>query len=161
MTALLPIMKTTPDTEATAKYILGKKEMIKPSVLLVDDDSAILTVFSWRLRAEHFSVTAVSSGRDALSALQDAQYDIVITDLIMEGIDGFEVLTAVKTIAPLTPVIIISGQVESAIDAYRLGADDFLVKPFDIEELSFKIRNCFENLSLQHLLMPPPNLEEV
>lgn len=135
--------------------------MIQPSVLLVDDDSAILAVFSWRLTAGHFSVTAVSSGRDAISALQDAQYDIVITDLTMEGIDGFEVLTAVKKIAPLTPVIIISGHAESAIDAYRLGADDFLVKPFDIEELSFKIRNCFENLNLQHLLMRPPDLEEV
>ena len=135
--------------------------MIQPSILLVDDDSVILTVFSWRLRAEHFSVTAVSSGSEAISALQAAQYDIVITDLIMEGIDGFEVLTAVKTIAPPTPVIIISGHVESAIDAVRLGADDFLVKPFEIEELSFKIRNCFKNRSLHHLLMRPLHLEEV
>lgn len=141
----------------TAKHVLGKKEMTQPSVLLVDDDSAILTVFSWRLRAEHFSVTAVSSGSAAISALQKAQYDIVITDLVMEGIDGFEVLSTVKKITPLTPVIVISGHAESAIDAFRLGADEFLLKPFDIEELSLKIRKCFNNLNLQHPLMSPSN----
>lgn len=135
--------------------------MIQPSVLLIDDDIAILNVFSWRLRAEHFSVTAVSSGSEAINSLQDAQYDIVITDLIMEGVDGFEVLTTVKTMAPPTPVIIISGRGEAAIDAFRLGADDFFVKPFDIEELILKIRYFFENKNLQHLTTTPPHLEEV
>lgn len=134
--------------------------MAQPSVLLVDDDNVILTVFSWRLKAEHFSVTAVPSGSDAISALQNAQYDIVITDLIMEGIDGFEVLTTVKKIAPRTPVIVISGHAESAIDAFRLGADAFLLKPFDIEELSLTIRNCFKNLNLQQPLMSSPSWEE-
>ncbi|KJR97173.1 MAG: hypothetical protein VR65_24785 [Desulfobulbaceae bacterium BRH_c16a] len=135
--------------------------MIPPSVLLVDDDIAILKVFSWRLRTEHFSVTPVSSGSEAINSLQDAQYDIVITDLTMDGVDGFEVLTTVKTMAPLTPVIIISGRGEAAKDAFRLGADDFLVKPFDIEELIFKIRYYLENRNLQHLLTTTPHLEEV
>lgn len=134
--------------------------MIKPSILLVDDDTVILNVLSWRLKAEDFSVTAVSSGSDAISALRDAKFDLVITDLTMEGIDGFEVLTTVKKMAPLTPVIIISGHSEATIDAFHLGADDFLVKPFEIEELSFKIR-YYLNRNLQHLLRRTPHLEEV
>ena len=94
---------------------------------------------------------------------REAQYDLVITDLMMPGIDGFGVLKAVKDMAPLTSVIILTGygDMRSAIDALRLGADDFLLKPCDIEELVFRIRRCLERRSLlQRLMEQKIQLEE-
>lgn len=133
--------------------------MIKPSILLVDDNRTILNVFTWQLKAVDFSVTAVSSGSHALSTLQKKKFDLVITDLIMEGGDGFEVLMTVKKMTPLTPVVIISGHGEASIDAFHHGADDFLVKPFEIEELILKIRYLL-NGNLPHLMISPPPLKK-
>jgi len=131
---------------------------VKPSILLIDDDFVVLHVLSWQLEAADFSVTAVSSGSDAISALLGAKFDLVITDLVMEGIDGFEVLMTAKKMAPLTPVVIMSGHGEASIDAFRLGADDFLLKPFDIEELSFTIQYLL-NRDRQHFQMRSSNLK--
>jgi DNA-binding NtrC family response regulator len=124
--------------------------MIQPSILLVDDEFVILKVLSRELRAENFSVTPVLSGSEAISALQDNPYDLVITDLTMEGIDGVDILKAAKRLAPLTAVIIITGYDDSkpAREAMRLGADDFLVKPFEVEDLIFSIRACLNKRNL-------------
>lgn len=129
--------------------------MSDSSILLVDDEKVILQILSRELRAENYKVTAVSSGSDAIRELQTAQYDLVISDLMMEGIDGFGVLKAVKEMAPLTRIIILTGygDLKSAIDALRLGADDFLVKPCEIEELLFRIRLSLEKRNLLQLLM--------
>jgi PAS domain S-box-containing protein len=125
------------------------------SLLLIDDEEVIRKSLARELRLEHFTVTAVSGGSEAISALENAQYDVVITDLMMPGIDGFGVLKAVKRRAPLTRVIIITGygDMRSAIDALRLGADDFTLKPCEVEELVFRIRRCLEKQSLLQLLM--------
>lgn len=124
--------------------------MDQSSVLLVDDDYVVRTVISKNLRAANFLVTTVSSGSDAIRALQDVRYDVVITDLMMEGIDGFGVLEAVKKSAPLTAVIIITGDGDPkhAIDSIRLGADDLLVKPFELEELVFSIQLSLEKRNI-------------
>ena len=134
---------------------MENKDMTEASILLVDDETIILKSLTKELREEHFSVTAASNGSDAISALKAAQYDLVITDLMMDGIDGFGVLKAVKKLAPLTRVIIITGygDVRSAIDALRLGADDFTLKPCEVEELVFRIRRCLEKRSLLQSLM--------
>ena len=134
---------------------MENKDMTEASILLVDDETIIRKSLTKELREEHFSVTAASNGSDAISALKAAQYDLVITDLMMDGIDGFGVLKAVKKLAPLTRVIIITGygDVRSAIDALRLGADDFTLKPCEVEELVFRIRRCLEKRSLLQSLM--------
>lgn len=121
------------------------------SILLVDDEIVIRRVLSRELRAENFSVTAVSSGSEAISALEDTFYDLVITDLTMEGIDGVDILKATRKVAPLTAVIIITGYDDSnpAREAIRLGVDDFLVKPFEVEELIFSIQTCLEKRKLK------------
>ena len=124
---------------------------LAPSILLVDDELVIRRVLSRELRAENFSVTAVSSGSEAISALGNTFYDLVITDLTMEEIDGVDILKATRRVAPLTAVIIITGYDDSkpAREAIRLGVDDFLVKPFEIEELIFSIQACLEKRKLQ------------
>ena len=124
------------------------------SILLVDDEQLIRKSFTRDLRAEHFRVTAVAGGQEAINALEQGQYDLVITDLMMPDIDGFAVLKTAKTLAPATGVIILTGygDMRSAIDALRLGADDFTLKPCEIDELVFRIRRCLEKRSLLQTL---------
>lgn len=131
--------------------ISDEGQTLPPSILLVDDELVIRRVLSRELRAEKFSVTAVSSGSEAIGALGDTLYDLVITDLTMEGIDGVDILKATRRVAPQTAVIIITGYDDSkpAREAIRLGVDDFLVKPFEVEELIFSIQNCLEKRKLQ------------
>ena len=133
------------------------------TVLCVDDDDAIRLALRWQLKSEDFSITAVSSGEEAIRALQRGHYDLVISDLMMDGMDGFGVLKAVKEITPLTRVIILTGygDMRSAIEAMRLGADDFLLKPVEVEELLVRIQRCFEKHDLLKLLTEQKNqLEE-
>lgn len=140
------------------------------SILLVDDEKLIRKTFTRDLMAEHFTVTAMAGGQEAIDALEHTQYDLVITDLMMPDIDGFAVLKTAKRIAPATSVIILTGygDMRSAIDALRLGADDFTLKPCEVEELIFRIRRCLEKrgllqrLAQQNILLASQNrqLEE-
>jgi PAS domain S-box-containing protein len=135
----------------------------KTSILFVDDEEIIRRSFTRELQMEHFSVTAVADGSEAISTLQDEQFDLVITDLMMPGIDGFGVLKAVKHGTPQTSVIILTGygDMSAAIDALRLGADDFALKPCAIEELVYRIRRCLEKQRLlQRLAAQNQQLEE-
>ena len=88
------------------------------------------------------------------TTLEKTKFDLVITDLMMPGIDGFGVLKAVKKLAPQTSVIILTGygDMRAAIDALRLGADDFTLKPCEVDELVFRIRRCLEKQSLLQML---------
>ncbi len=127
---------------------------MSPSILLVDDTFVVLKVLSRELIAEGYSVTAVSSGSEAISALQDNTfYDLVITDITMEGIDGLDVVKAARNIAPRTRIIIITGyaNTKSAKEAINIGVDDFLVKPFDVEELLSSIQLCLNWRNLQQV----------
>lgn len=139
-------------------------ETTEATILLVDDEIVIRKSLTRELRQEHFAVTAVVNGSEAINALQEAQYDLVLTDLMMPAIDGFGVLKAVRQLAPLTSVIILTGygDMRSAIDALRLGADDFILKPCEVEELVFRIRRCLEKRSLlQSLMVQKRQLEEI
>lgn len=129
-------------------------DMTAISILFVDDEKLIRNSFARDLRIEGFTVSAVGSGSEAIEALEENQYDLVITDLMMPGIDGFGVLKAVKRLAPQTSVIILTGygDMRSAIDALRLGADDFTLKPCEIEELVLRIKRCLEKQSLLQML---------
>ncbi len=130
------------------------KDTAEISILFVDDEKLIRNSFARELREEGFAVTAVGSGREAIDELEKAKYDVVITDLMMPDIDGFGVLKAVKKAVPSTSVIILTGygELRSAIDALRLGADDFTLKPCDVDEIVFRIRRCLEKQSLLRTL---------
>jgi len=120
--------------------------MGKKSLLLVDDEEIILNSLGTDLSQENFDVTLAASGEDAIDLLQDKKFDLVITDLSMPGSDGIQVLQEAKSINPFTVVVILTGygDMTSAIEALRLGADDYLLKPCDLEELLIRIERCFE-----------------
>jgi signal transduction histidine kinase len=122
----------------------------REAVLVVDDEETIRETLSMLLTAEGFTVTSAVSGEEALGLLKKQPFNLVITDLIMEGAGGIEVLKATKTFSPETGVIILTGfgDMDSAITALRLGADEYLLKPCETEELLFRINRCLEKQDL-------------
>lgn len=126
----------------------------KTTILLVEDEVIVRKAYVRDLQVDRFAVTAVSSGSEAIHALAGGAFDVVIIDLVLPGGDGFQVLHAVKKMTPQASVIALtgSGDTQAAIDALRLGTDDFIRKPFESHELVFRIRHCLakRNLLLEH-----------
>lgn len=126
--------------------------MGRKSILLVDDERLILESLARELTSASrgFDVAIASSGEEAVAKLNDRFWNLVVTDLVMPGLDGLQVLHAAKQANIRTMVIVLTGyaNLESAIDALRLGADDFLQKPCDVEELLYRMDNCFTKQDL-------------
>ncbi len=118
------------------------------NILLVDDDHFILKTISKALKDKRYKVTTADSGEKAIELLNKSTFDLVITDLVMGNIDGFQVLKAGKGLKSEIIVIILTGysDVTLAIDALRFGADDYLLKPCEPEEMYFRIENCLEKV---------------
>ncbi|WP_437896406.1 sigma-54-dependent transcriptional regulator [Sorangium sp. So ce124] len=113
-------------------------------VLIVDDDPAVSVVLAALLEQAAMRATCVESGKAALVALAAAPVDVVVTDLRMAGMDGMELLDRVNRVHPGIPVIVISahGTVRLAVEAMRRGAADFILKPFDRQEIVYSVRKA-------------------
>lgn len=122
----------------------------KARILLVDDEEVILDAVSNYLDSEDFEVSSAPDGEGGIARLQERHFDLVVTDLIMGEVDGIEVLKKAKSIDPDICVIILTGygDMTSAIDALRLGADDYMLKPCDLDELVFRITKCLQKKEL-------------
>ena len=112
------------------------------SILLVDDQKSLRRSLSLMLLSAGFDTTEAGSGTQALAELNQAEYDLVITDLRMDDMSGIDLLREIKQLRPQLPVILITayGSIESAVDAMRLGAFDYLTKPFSEQDILEKIR---------------------
>jgi two-component system OmpR family response regulator len=122
----------------------------KKKVLLVDDEPAILKILGIKLRVSGFEVVTAINGQEALTLIDSARPDIVLLDVIMPGIDGFEVLRRLRG-SSLLPVIVFSARLENARKALSLGADYFLSKPFDIDDVIERIRSLLKNGNSRHV----------
>jgi DNA-binding response OmpR family regulator len=111
-------------------------------ILVVDDEPAIVTVVRERLEREGFTVRAVASGEEALAYMDADPADLVVLDVMLPGMDGFEVLRRLRGAGHMVPVIVLTARDEDVdkIVGLELGADDYLVKPFNPRELSARIR---------------------
>ena len=124
--------------------------MTKKKILVVDDEELILRTLCDDLEITGYDVTPAKSGEEALIKLNNERYDLVLTDLVMEEVDGVQVLKETKRIYPDTSVIILTGYSNSTLaeDAKCFGADGFLLKPCSIEELLDRIAQCLEEKQL-------------
>ncbi len=125
--------------------------MQKYKILLVDDDPFILRGTGKNLENRGYEVVQAESGEQAVELLERNTFDLVITDLVMDSIDGIGVLEKAKTVKPEIMVIILTGfgDMTSAIQALRHNADDYLLKPCDAEEIHFRVSRCLEKMELQ------------
>ncbi|WXJ88098.1 Sporulation initiation phosphotransferase F [Moorella humiferrea] len=111
-------------------------------MLVVDDQRGVRTLLQLAFQEEGYQVATAVNGRDALRQVERWRPDVVLMDVRMPVMGGLETLPRIKTIAPQTAVIIMSAYVEvEAVDEIRrMGADDFIYKPFDLEELKAKVK---------------------
>ncbi len=121
-------------------------------LLVVDDERDICRALEFLLSREGYAVATAYSGKDALQKLEKEPFDLVITDLKMEGIDGMQVLEETLKNNPNLPVVIMTAfaSVESAVEAMKKGASDYIVKPFINEDVKMTIRRLLEHKEIMN-----------
>jgi len=130
-------------------------ERPKGKILIVEDERSMREVLKILLEGENYEVICATDGLEGLSYIDKDIFDLVITDIKMPKVDGFEVLTKVKDISPSTLVIMITafGTTEAAIQAMELGAYDYINKPFKIDEIRLIIKKALEKKRLSEELL--------
>lgn len=123
-------------------------------ILVVDDDYASRLMLKKALEQYSYDVTLCSNGTDALNLLREQKFDLVLTDLIMQGISGIDLLEKVRELESDIATILLTGHasIETAVQAVRLGANDYLLKPINLEELQIRIKRAFERVELERRL---------
>ncbi len=122
------------------------------SVLVIDDKESIRKMLRQALTAEGHEVEAASNGFEGIKKTRDRQYDVVLTDLKMPDMDGISVLSAVREENPDASIIVMTayGTIETAVEAMKRGAFDFLTKPFDTDHLNVLINRALETRQLRN-----------
>ena len=116
---------------------------VRPSVLVIDDDSRVRTVVCWQLEADGYVVHEAADGNTAWQYIEDQRPDLVVLDLSLPGISGLDLLRRLRETGDRTPVVVLSGRSGEGdrIVGLDLGADDYLVKPFSPGELAARVRS--------------------
>jgi len=124
---------------------------MKPRILVVDNDPEMVGVLVRHLEGEGRAVTAVTGGGAAVAALAREEFEVVLTDLVMDGVDGWAVLREAQQRLPRARVILMTAfaSLETAIEAMRHGAWDYLTKPFKLAELSLAVDRALDDLRLR------------
>src|SRR6201981_3449308 len=126
--------------------------MSKQSILVVDDDKNTRDYLAVFLGSSGFDVECLGSGDEAIERLASGYSpSMILLDVMLPGKDGIEVLSNVKTIYPAIPIIILSGigQIKTVVEAMKMGASDYLTKPFEEEALELAIANALEKERLK------------
>ena len=120
------------------------------SILVVDDEKGIRDFLEITLRKEGYAVTLASNGEEAIALCQERSFDIILADIRMPKGDGQMVLKQVKKIWPETIIILITayGSLESAVEAMKEGAYDYLSKPFEVNEVKALLKNALRSRDL-------------
>ena len=119
---------------------------MKPKILIIDDEPDICKALRYLLEREEYSVTCTYSGEEGIEAFRKDWFDVVLTDLKMGRVDGMAVLEKIKEISHEMPVIIMTafGSIESAVEAMKHGATDYIIKPFLNEEIRLTVSRIIE-----------------
>ncbi len=122
------------------------------NILIVDDDKSMREFLELILKRERYNVTCAKDGADALLLLKESFFDLILTDLMMPAINGLELLKKAKELHPDVKIIMITafGTIETAIEAIKLGAYDYITKPFNIDDLRLRIRRALESQRIEH-----------
>jgi DNA-binding NtrC family response regulator len=118
----------------------------KPKILIVDDEERFRTTMCKLLTVRGLEASAIGEGKEALKELREKSYDVIILDVRMPGMSGIQVMTELRKLDPFIEVIIMTGyaSVDTAKKIMELGAYDFLLKPYNIDELMEKIEAAYD-----------------
>jgi two-component system NtrC family response regulator len=121
-----------------------------PSILIIDDKDSMRQMLSRTLESEGYEVETAKDGEGGLEKAKEKKYDLILADLKLPKMDGIEVLSSLKDLDPEVAVIMMTayGTIESAVEAMKQGAFDFLAKPFDTDHLNVLIKRALENRRL-------------
>ncbi|WP_319482537.1 sigma-54 dependent transcriptional regulator [uncultured Draconibacterium sp.] len=119
-------------------------------ILVIDDERSIRNTLKDILEYEKYEVDLAEDGTKGIEKIRSAEYDIVLCDIKMPGLDGIEVLERLVVLAPDTPVVMISGHgnIDTAVDSIKKGAFDYIEKPLDLNRLLITIRNAMDKSTL-------------
>jgi DNA-binding NtrC family response regulator len=123
---------------------------MKHSILVVEDEKIVRISLTDALKAEGYTVLPVEDGGKAIAALEEAEFSLVITDIRLPEVSGIEILRKCLFEAPSTPVIMMTafGSIKDAVEAMRIGAFDYMTKPFDLDEMLLTVGKALELQSL-------------
>ncbi len=138
-------------------------------ILVVDDEKSMREILQIFLKNEGYSVSVADNGQSAIEAVKKDIFDLIITDMKMPKVSGLDLLKSVKKITPDTVVVIITafGTTESAVEAMKLGAYDYIQKPFQMDNIRLVVKNALEKQRLQKDVsilkeqLKPPSLENI
>lgn len=117
-------------------------------ILLVDDEPILLKAVEFKLKKEGMEVTTASNGEDAVEILQNSDsFDLLISDVMMPGLSGMELLKSVKANNSQMKVLLLTGlkTEDTVVDAFDMGADDFMTKPFNPKELVLRVKKLIKS----------------
>jgi len=119
-------------------------------ILVIDDERSIRNTLKDILEYEKYEVDLAEDGNKGIEMIRSAEYDVVLCDIKMPGLDGIEVLERVVVLAPDTPIVMISGHgnIDTAVDSIKKGAFDYIEKPLDLNRLLITIRNAMDKSNL-------------
>jgi DNA-binding response OmpR family regulator len=128
----------------------------KPKILLCEDDPNLGTVLKNYLELNDYDVTLERDGRLGLAAFQREKFDICLLDVMMPNMDGFTLAEEIRDVDPDIPLFFISAKTmkEDVIQGYKLGADDYITKPFDSEVLLLKIKAILKRQRIKSSILP-------
>ena len=112
------------------------------TILVADDEMIMLKTIELRLKKDGHNVIICQDGREALKKIEESSPDLIITDIMMPFLSGLEIIGAVKKKDKKIPIIVLSamGQENVVLEAFQLGADDYITKPFSPNELSMRVK---------------------
>lgn len=124
---------------------------MKPEILVVDDDTSHRQMLETVLSAEGYEITHAADGRQAVDAVEEKFYDLILMDIRMNRMDGIEALKLIKEVSPGIPIIIMTAyaSVNTAVEALKSGAYDYVTKPLDIDELKIHVKNALSHFQLE------------
>lgn len=117
--------------------------MNNPKLLLVEDDPRLLSLLSRNLKEKGYQIEMASDGEEGLAMFQDNRFDLIISDLMMPKLDGVSLCREIRKQNPQIPIIMLTalGATDDKVEGFDAGADDYLVKPFDIRELLVRVKS--------------------
>ncbi len=134
--------------------------MQQPNILLVEDEEHLHEALKLNLEMEGYEVDSVFDGQEALKKIQSAHYDLIILDIMLPSLDGFSITERMRLNNNQTPILILSAKNTSAnrVQGLKLGADDYLTKPFNLEELLLRVAKLLQKNAQQ--VNTPPLVEQ-